>query len=262
MGYTKLFSDIIHSTVWQLPPATKVVWLAMLAMSDQNGEVRASIPGLARAAIVSDEECRAALALFLAPDPDSRTPDSEGRRIEVIDGGWRLINHGKYREMKSKHDARERAAERQRRFKARREVTQPVTVVTKSNAGNAIRSDSDQPQTKPDQISESLRKDSCASSFDKFWSAYPKRKNKGDAVKAWKVAKPDLEKVLAALSWQSASHDWTKEGGKYVPYPASYIRAAGWEDEPSAPDKWSSVPEKFQKSRSAALEWLDGKESK
>lgn len=68
-------------------------------------------------------------------------------------------------------------------------------------------------------------------SFDQFYKAYPKKKNKGDAEKAWKVAKPDIELVLSALSWQKLQPDWIKEKGKFVPYPASYIRAKGWLDE-------------------------------
>jgi len=69
--------------------------------------------------------------------------------------------------------------------------------------------------------------------FKRFWAAYPKRKSKGDAAKAWNEINPPIEDVLTALAWQVTSWDWTKEGGQFVPYPASYIRATGWEDEPT-----------------------------
>jgi len=69
----------------------------MLAMADKNGRVWASIPGLANRARVTLEQTEEALERFLSPDPYSRTPDHEGRRIEAIDGGWVLINHAKYR---------------------------------------------------------------------------------------------------------------------------------------------------------------------
>ena len=69
--------------------------------------------------------------------------------------------------------------------------------------------------------------------FKRFWAAYPKRKSKGDAAKAWNEIAPPIETVLAALSWQVASWDWTKDGGQYVPYPATYLRSTGWEDEPT-----------------------------
>lgn len=69
----------------------------MLAMADRQGRVWASIPGLANRARISVDDCRAAIKFFMAPDVDSRTKDHEGRRIEEIDGGWKLLNHAKYR---------------------------------------------------------------------------------------------------------------------------------------------------------------------
>ena len=121
----------------------------MLALADKNGEVAATVPGLADMARVSSEECEIALKTFLTPDPDSRSKDSDGRRIEEIEGGWEIINHAKYRKMTDLDDMREKNAARQRRFKARnvtetqgnagnvteaKKVTLPVTIVTLGNA--------------------------------------------------------------------------------------------------------------------------------
>lgn len=69
--------------------------------------------------------------------------------------------------------------------------------------------------------------------FDEFWEAYPKKRNKGDAEKAWKKLHPPLAAILAALDWQRQQPSWMKDGGQYVPYPASYLNAKGWEDEPT-----------------------------
>lgn len=105
--FTKLFSSITESTVWCEPDGTRLVWIAMLAMADRHGRVWASVPGLANRARVSLEATEAALNTFLSPDPHSRTPDNEGRRIEPIDGGWRLLNHEKYREIRDEESAKE-----------------------------------------------------------------------------------------------------------------------------------------------------------
>lgn len=102
MTFTKLFSSITESTVWMEPANIRLVWITMLAMSDRLGRVWASVPGLAARARVPDEDCRKALKLFMEPDLDSRTKDNEGRRIEPIDGGWRLLNHAKYRAIRDK----------------------------------------------------------------------------------------------------------------------------------------------------------------
>ena len=79
----------------------------MLAMSDRHGRVWASLPGLANRARVSVEEAEAAVQKFLSPDKYSRTSEFEGRRIEVIDGGWRLLNHEKYRSFRDEEVIKE-----------------------------------------------------------------------------------------------------------------------------------------------------------
>ena len=97
-GYTKLFgNDLLQSSVWQEDLHVKVVWIAMLALTNEKGVVAASVPGLARSAGVTISQCEEALAKFLSPDKYSRTKEHEGRRIEEVDGGWRLLNHAAYR---------------------------------------------------------------------------------------------------------------------------------------------------------------------
>lgn len=74
--------------------------------------------------------------------------------------------------------------------------------------------------------------------FDRFWAAYPRKKGKQDALKAWKQLAPDMElcrKMSAALKWQKQSEQWLKDGGKYVPYPGKWLRQRLWEDEPDPP---------------------------
>jgi len=104
MSFTKLFSSITESTVWCEDSDTRVVWITMLAMSDKNGKVWGSVPGLAKNAVVSLESCITALDKFTSPDKWSRTKEFEGRRIEKIAGGWRLLNHGKFRDMRDEEE--------------------------------------------------------------------------------------------------------------------------------------------------------------
>lgn len=125
-GYTKLAASILHSSIWSEDDRTRIVWITMLAMANQHGEIMASIPGVARAAGVPLEDAKRALDRFLAPDPYSRTPDKEGRRIEVIEGGWVLVNHAKYRAAFSKEDQKAKTAERVARHRAKAKG-EPVT---------------------------------------------------------------------------------------------------------------------------------------
>jgi hypothetical protein len=121
-SFTKLFSSITKSTVWCEPAGTRLVWITMLADCDRRGEVHASIPGLANLARVTVVECEAAIATFLAPDPYSRTPDHEGRRIEPIPGGWRMLNYDLYRGKKDEGAVREQKREHMRRVRAEEEM--------------------------------------------------------------------------------------------------------------------------------------------
>jgi hypothetical protein len=75
--------------------------------------------------------------------------------------------------------------------------------------------------------------------FSRFWACYPKKKNKGDARKAWKQTegiRPPIEQVIAAVERGKCSVDWHKadrEGtvGAFVPYPGTWLRGECWHDE-------------------------------
>lgn len=72
----------------------------------------------------------------------------------------------------------------------------------------------------------------CASDFERFWSAYPKKRNKETARKAFKKLKGvSIDTLLEAIEKQKCSQDWLKDGGQYIPYPATWLNAGGWENE-------------------------------
>lgn len=125
MSFTKLDSSILASTVWVgTSPETKVVWIAMLALRNQHHVVEASVPGLAQMAGVPVPAVEKALKLFLAPDPYSRTKDFEGRRIEAVEGGWRLLNGEKYRAKGRSTERTEYFREYRRRERAKERLVE------------------------------------------------------------------------------------------------------------------------------------------
>ena len=75
------------------------------------------------------------------------------------------------------------------------------------------------------------------SKFNLFWKNYPRKVAKSDASKAFtKLIKrqEDVEKfmstLLASLDWWKRQPSWTKDGGKYIPYPATWLNSGHWED--------------------------------
>jgi len=105
--YVKLFQKILDSTIWLEDDRTRIVWITLLAMCDEDGIVDAPLPAIASRARVEVEACRVAMDKFQEPDPDSRTKDHEGRRIKKLDEGWLVLNHRKYRDMMSLEHRRE-----------------------------------------------------------------------------------------------------------------------------------------------------------
>lgn len=97
--YTPVFREFTTSSMWAAPAATRCVWLWMLLNADPEGFVPGTVPGLAVAANVTAEEARSAVAMFLDPDPDSNTQTAEGRRIEKVPHGWRILNFTYWREL-------------------------------------------------------------------------------------------------------------------------------------------------------------------
>lgn len=68
--------------------------------------------------------------------------------------------------------------------------------------------------------------------FAEFWAQYPKRVSKQDAAKAWKAGKCERDKdaILAAVAKQRESPNWRKDGGQFIPHPATYLNRRRWED--------------------------------
>lgn len=69
--------------------------------------------------------------------------------------------------------------------------------------------------------------------FDIFWSSYPKKKNKGQARRAFQkaIAKTTIDVMVDAIEKQKQSRDWQKDGGQFIPYPSTWLNAEGWENE-------------------------------
>ncbi|MCH7825028.1 MAG: conserved phage C-terminal domain-containing protein [Acidobacteria bacterium] len=67
----------------------------------------------------------AAIERFSSPDPHSRTPDNDGRRIEAIDGGWVVLNYARYRARRDPEERRRQVREAVQRHRDKKR-NQPV----------------------------------------------------------------------------------------------------------------------------------------
>ena len=70
--------------------------------------------------------------------------------------------------------------------------------------------------------------------FAEFWAAYPRKVGKGEAEKAYKKINPSQElheKILFAVQAACTTKQWRKDGGQFIPYPATWLNQKRWEDE-------------------------------
>ena len=78
------------------------------------------------------------------------------------------------------------------------------------------------------------KKQEYVEGFDAFYALYPKHVGKAAALKAWNKLKPnaELQEIMAkALMEQKQSAQWNKDGGQYIPNPATWLNQRRWEDE-------------------------------
>ena len=258
-SYTKLFSSITESTVWCEPAGTRLVWITLLAKCDLFGRFTGSLPGLARLANVSLDETTKAMETLLAPDPYSRTPEHEGRRLAVIDGGWRLLNHEKYRELRD--DERRRLQNREAK---RRQREQEDAAGGKGDAdAGAVGQDESSPPGHVSKPADSqhlvistppmsahatatatasatfalegqqhVQPAAAPSRFLEFWGIYPNKKGKQDAERIWLKRKLDhrCDQLLEHVRLMETSDaDWLRG---CAPMGSTYLNGSRWEDVP------------------------------
>jgi hypothetical protein len=131
MGYTPLFDTTLTGTLYGRWPHTGI-WACLLSRASREGVIDETPQALAAAIGVPVETLMDCIRDFMNPDRDSRSPEHEGRRLALIhehrSWGWRIVNHGKYKEKARKKSFDETRtatgddAERKRNERASREV--------------------------------------------------------------------------------------------------------------------------------------------
>lgn len=73
--------------------------------------------------------------------------------------------------------------------------------------------------------------------FDRWYAAYPKKRARPEAEKAWAKIRPAPDDAMTDAMIQivrlwSGSPEWTKDGGAYIPHPATWLNKGRYTDEP------------------------------
>lgn len=144
-GYTPVFDSVFHGTLCGRWP-TLPVWLTILPMTDKHGQIDMTYQAMSALSGWPIDLLKEAVAELMKPDPESRSDEAEGRRLELIDPdnrqwGWRVVNHRIYREkarLMSKDSARTESGRDAERKKSpavpRTPPVSPAVPLSDSNA--------------------------------------------------------------------------------------------------------------------------------
>lgn len=104
---------------------------------------------------------------------------------------------------------------------------------------NEKENDNDNEDSYHESYHESYDENNKNNSFDVFWESYPLKKSKQDARKAFEsIIKrkdaPTIERLVASVETHKKSIGWKKDGGQFIPHPATYLRKGMYDDELNA----------------------------
>lgn len=263
--YTKLFASLVNSSLWSEDAATCKVWVTLLAMRDRGGCVFGSISGLARLTSLPVDVVDAAIAKFLSPDKYSsdltRAPERDGRRLEVIGGGWRLLNSEYYDHLRDAEDRREQMRAASKKYREKRlqasstvikrhqptsdvksnhtlEVEVESEVDSESEKKEKRREDSSEPRgrgSEPAPIPDDLRSLTLYAQDRKLCTRWP------ELLAAWTVAYPGVDivaEVSKAHSWEVANPTKRKVNrGRFLANWLSRAQDAPRTEDPKSSDR-------------------------
>lgn len=187
-------------------------------------------------------ELRAVCRLVLATTESQR----ESVRV-VLDEFFKLTNSGWVSSRADSEIASMRDKQQKQRDKANKRWNKPseepgnAPAMPQHNENDAVASKNDAdampPTPTPTPVKEKppLPPKGDDADFVSFWEAYPKKDGKGYALKAWEKARkkktlPHIQAVLLAIEREKQSLKWLKDGGQFIPNPATWINGQGWEN--------------------------------
>lgn len=151
--WTPLFSKIVDSFIWAEPDYVVKIFITMLALKDSDQVVRYNAFALAQRAHKTEKEVLDALKILSSPDNKRLEPQPfEGRRIERVEDGWKLLNGQFYEDMMRGLNRRAYKAAKQREYRERQKEIKRVRSENDEREARFVRADGNGEVSNADRI--------------------------------------------------------------------------------------------------------------
>ena len=233
-GFTKL-SNNLPNWAWYMNNDTLAVYIRLLmgaAWSDteyehvnlKRGQIATTIPKLAEQNGLSKQNIRTIIARLKSTGKITVKTTS---KLSIIT----LIDYDSATEINTQNNSQSTVNQQATNsptllYKEDKNIRNPETAASAAEGGG---------------FEKALKKRSTSAyeeSFERFWSCYPRKTAKQNALKAWLKLKPDealVNGILSALERFKKTEQWLRDNGRYIPYPATWLEDRRWEDEVCSP---------------------------
>lgn len=164
-------------------------------------------------------------AMFDYQRKGEEPPEFEGALSLIADFVFPQLYRRAQNQIKGRENIRKRWENANGNLKATYSVTNSTLIHKDKDKDKDIDKDIDKPPTAPQGGAEG---------FEEFWDSYPRKDAKAQARKAWDKLKPDEEqrgRITSAVNAQRYSEQWSRDGGKFIPYASTWLNQRRWEDE-------------------------------
>ena len=223
--YIKLYEQILHWEWYKNPNAFRVFihCLLMANYADskfegidvKRGQLVTSLQSLAKQTSLSIQQVRTSLAHLI----------STGELTSKAYSKYRIITVVKY------NDYQQDNRQDNRQSTGNQQASNRQSTGNQQHNKNTIKDTEETEDYNNPLTGDPLPE---VDPFEVFWSEYPRHDGKVAAKKAFDKLKPDgglMDKIIAAIRKQKESWQWKKDGGQFIPYPATWLNGKRWEDE-------------------------------
>ncbi len=239
MGYSKLHSSLVNSSLWCERDDVRILFITMLALANRDGHIYGSRAGIFRQAnITFSDDAKDPFEQLMDADPDSsdilRNPENEGRRIREIPGGFEIINYPYYRGLRNDDDRREQNRIAQEKFRIKHKKDKPASA--RISHGNPRSSHAEADAISKEQKADTKKKSTPLPPFRGDIDAYfveldlpiteATRFLDYYASNGWKVGKNPMK------DWKAAARGWKtryiERGKSHAPQPCREQGKSMW----------------------------------